>query len=213
MDASRFAVFLIPLLTLALPAAAQPFYIGLKGGVLLSSSRDSGATQSRAGEAQSSLLLRRYSVGPSFEAALPARLRLETGLLYRRATSTQELAFAAQYRDTRWSRDHRWEVPFGLRRELSSGAARPFVGAGGVWSRFHRDVRFERTEFFPDPPRTFSGQFSDSDDVFGWTGSAGVRFRLAGGLKITPELRYTRWTAKRGLPSQNQVDFFLGIGF
>ncbi len=213
MDVSRIRAVLIPLLSLALPAAAQPFYIGLKGGVLLSPSRDSGAGQSRAGDLQSSLLLRRYSVGPSFEAALPARLRLETGLLYRRATSTQEWAFAAQYRETRWSTDNRWEVPFGVRRELASGAARPFVGAGGVWSKFHRNVRFERTEFHPEPPRTIGGQFSDSDNLFGWTGSAGVRFRLVGGLKLTPELRYTRWTAKRGLPSQNQVDFFLGIGF
>lgn len=84
---------------------------------------------------------------------------------------------------------------------------------GGVWQRISRDVRFESVPGLQQPPVRTSGQWSESDDLFGWVGTAGVRFRLPMGLKVTPELRYTRWTAKRWLPSQNQVDFLLGIGF
>jgi len=54
------------------------------------------------------MLLRRYAVGPSFEIALPARLRLETGLLYRRYDSTSVTNFADVSISTLYLRDNRW---------------------------------------------------------------------------------------------------------
>ncbi len=192
---------------------AQNFYAGVKGGVLLSSARETLTGSSRAGVSDTSMLLRRYSVGPSFELGLPKKLRLETGLLYRRFDATDTVQFAGVHIQTTFSRDNRWEVPLVIRREMRGGAARPFVGAGGVWSRFSRDARTEILSTLGGSPQFTTGEWHDSDDLFGWVGSAGVRFRLPFGLKLTPELRYTRWTAKRWLPSQNQVDFLLGIGF
>ena len=47
----------------------------------------------------------------------------------------------------------------------------------------------------------------------GWVVSGGVRMRAAGPLKITPEMRYTRWTSLRFFPTRNQVEFMLGVGF
>lgn len=204
---------LFVLFFVAVSLSAQPFYAGVKTGALLTSSTDTFRSTGRDGITDTFLELHRYSVGPSFEAALPARLRVETGLLYRNFDASQTTLFAGVTRTFTWLSDNRWEVPLALRREFASGAARPFAGAGGVWSHASRSVRRETISTLQDPPVRTAGQWSESDNLFGWTGSAGVRFRLPAGLKITPEIRYTRWTAKRWLPSQNQVDFFLGIGF
>jgi len=192
---------------------AQPFYVGVKGGVLLTSSTESYRTTGRDGQTDTRLDLRRYSVGPSFELALPARWRVETGLLYRSFDADRVNLFSNAFRTFTNLSDRRWEVPLALRREFSSGAARPFAGAGGVWTRCLRDVSVLRVDNLSQPPIQTAAKWSETDDLFGWTGSAGVRFRLPMGLKMTPEIRYTRWTAKRWLPSQNQVDLFLGIGF
>lgn len=191
---------------------AQPFYAGVKGGVLLTSSTESSRAAGRQGQTDTNLELRRYSVGPSFELALPARWRVETGLLYRSFEASQFSVLGDAFRTLTKLNDKRWEVPLVLRREFSSGSARPFVGAGGVWTRCLRDVSVLTTNHLSQPPIQTSGQWSETDNLFGWTASAGVRFRLVTGLKITPEIRYTRWTAKRWLPSQNQVDLLLGIG-
>ncbi len=192
---------------------AQFFYAGVKGGVLLTSSTETSRAAGRQGQTDTHLELRRYSVGPSFEVALPARWRVETGLLYRSFSATQVSVLGDVLRTSTKLSDKRWEAPLVLRREFSSGSARPFAGAGGVWARCLRDVSVLATDNLSQPPIQTSGRWSETDDLFGWTGSAGVRFRLAMGLKVTPEIRYTRWTAKRWLPSQNQVDLFLGIGF
>lgn len=213
MDVPSRAFYRLLFVFSALTLSAQPVYVGVKGGVLLSSSSDTFRTTGRQGQTDTGLELHRYSVGPSFEIALPARLRLETGLLYRSFDANEVTLLGDTFRTFTFLSDKRWEVPVALRREFSSGSVRPFAGAGGVWTRALRDVSVLSVNNLSQPPRQTTGQYSTSDDLFGWTGSAGVRFRLPLGLKITPEIRYTRWTAKRWQPSQNQVDLFLGIGF
>jgi len=192
---------------------AQPFYVGVKAGALLTTSKDSSRSTDRSGQTDTTLELKRYSVGPSFEIALPARLRVETALLYRSFEAGSVTVFGNDFTTFRSFKENWWEVPLALRREFSSGKVRPFAGAGGVWARRLTDVSQLRVDNLSQPPSQMAGQWSDSDDLFGWIGSAGVRFRLPAGVKITPEIRYTRWTAKRWLPSQNQVDVFLAIGF
>lgn len=110
---------------------AQPFYAGVKGGVLLSSSKAESFTSDRSGETRTSMVLRRYSVGPSFEFGLPARLRLEAGLLYRSFDATRAHTIGQAAYDNTLLSDKRWETPVVLRRELGGGAARPYAGAGG----------------------------------------------------------------------------------
>lgn len=212
----RFTAAVCFAAAIAFPAPAifaQSFYAGVKGGVLLSPARETSAGSSRAGVSDASLLLRRYSVGPSFELGLPKKLRLEAGMLYRRFDATDTLRFAGAVTQTTFLRDNRWEVPVVLKREWTHRAARPFAGAGGVWSRFSRNSRTQILSTMGGSTELITAEWNGSDNLFGWVGSAGVRFRLPLGVKITPELRYTRWTAKRWLPSQNQVDFLLGIGF
>ncbi|GIU78382.1 MAG: hypothetical protein KatS3mg005_1620 [Bryobacteraceae bacterium] len=197
----------------ALSAAAQPFYAGFKAGVLLTSSSETTSQSGRSGQSIATAKSGRGILGGSVEAGLPAKFRVETGLLYRTFRGSEFRDFAGAVQEFLSLEDKRLEVPLSLRRELSSGPVRPFLGAGGVWTHCIRDVSWTRVDRTVPPSATTFGSRSESDNLFGWTGSAGVRFRLPMGLKITPEIRYTRWTAKRWLPSQNQVDLFLGIGF
>lgn len=192
---------------------AQPLYVGVKGGLLLTPSSESSRATGRQGQTDTQLELRRYSVGPSLEVALPARWRIETGLLYRSFEAHQVNLLGDAFRTFTSLNDKRWEIPLALRREFSPGSVRPFASGGGVWTRCVRDIEVLTADNLSQPPIQTMGKWSETDNLFGWTGSAGVRFRAPMGLKITPEVRYTRWTAKRWLPSQNQVDLFLGIGF
>jgi|DewCreStandDraft_4_1066084.scaffolds.fasta_scaffold16463_4 opacity protein-like surface antigen len=197
----------------ALSAAAQPFYAGFKAGVLLTSSSETTSQSGRGGQSIATAKSGRKILGGTVEAGLPAKLRVETGLLYRTFRGSEFRDFAGAVQEFISLEDKRLEVPLSLRREMSSGSVRPFVGAGGVWTHCFRDVSWTRVQGTVPPATTTFGSRSESDNLFGWTGSAGIRFRLPMGLKMTPEIRYTRWTAKRWLPSQNQVDLFLGIGF
>jgi opacity protein-like surface antigen len=197
----------------ALSITAQPFYAGFKAGVLLTSSSETTSQSGRGGQSIATAKSGRKILGGTVEAGLPAKLRVETGLLYRTFRGSEFRDFAGAVQEFISLEDKRLEVPLSLRRELSSGSVRPFVGAGGVWTHCFRDVSWTRVQSTVPPAATSFGYRSESDNLFGWTGSAGIRFRLPMSLKITPEIRYTRWTAKRWLPSQNQVDLFLGIGF
>ncbi len=159
--------------------------------MLLTSSTENYRETRRQGQTDTHLELLRYSVGPSFELALPARWRVETGLLCRSFEADRANLLGDAFRTFTRRSGRRWEVPLVLRREFSSGAARPFAGAGGVWTRCLRDVSVLTAGNLGQPPIRARGQWSETDDLFGWTGSADVRFRLPMGMKITPEVRYT----------------------
>ena len=45
--------------------------------------------------------------------------------------------------------------------------------------------------------------------VFG----GGMRILTIEPLKLTPEIRYTRWRSMNFFPTENQVEFLLGLGF
>lgn len=167
----------------------------------------------REGFTEAALLLRRSAAGPSGEAGLPAGMRPEAGLLYRRSDATRTLGFSGNLFEMTFLRGCHRELPVVVKREWTGGSARPFLGAGGVWARRLQDARGERISSTGELPAIHTGCWNERDDLFGWVGSGGVRFRLPLGAKVTPELRYTRRTAQRWLPSQNQVDCLLGIGF
>jgi hypothetical protein len=59
-------------------AYPQLFSVGVEGGTPLSESTSSGMVGNRSiGGGLSTLNVRRYTVGPTFEVALPFRLRIE----------------------------------------------------------------------------------------------------------------------------------------
>jgi hypothetical protein len=108
---------------------------------VVGSSASSAFVGSRAVSGLSTLNIRRYTIGSTFEVALPFGLRFEADALYRR-----------RYR---------------INDPLTQGGT-----------------------------------------VFG----AGIRFITIGPLRVTPEIRYSRWTSPEFLPTRNQVELLVGLG-
>src|SRR5664280_1808555 len=96
--------------------SAQPFSVGVKGGVPLTGDLDSYWATSES---------RRYTVGPMVTVGLPLSIRLEFDALYRRVgfrTASQDFG-AYSERD----RGNSWEFPILVRRALWRGV---YAGIG-----------------------------------------------------------------------------------
>lgn len=197
-------------------ASAQPFYFGVKGGVILSETRQSALYSDRTGTHDYQFALRRHSIGPAFEIGLPARLRLESGFLYRRFRASQNISLGPSSWDAYDIRGSRWEFPLVLKREFSRGRIRPFFGGGGAWSHTPAPNITVATyrEFGPPPYQVNLIRTNGSpDNTGGWVATGGLRIRGPAGIRFTPEFRFTRWTSGQWLASRNQAELFLGIGF
>lgn len=215
--ASRFLLFLI-LAFAALPSsvAGQNFYFGVKGGVLLTDNRARLVSALRTGIYDSRVFQHRYAIGPSVEVRLPARLRLESGFLYRRFSRDEFIDNGPSFWTMGRIRGGRWEFPLVLKRAWGGGRARPFLGAGGSWTHVpavdQEYITYHEAGPPPYAPATFRGKGS-TDNTGAWLVTGGVRLHGPDGVKLTPELRFARYTSGLWLPSRNQVEFFFGIGF
>jgi hypothetical protein len=204
---------------LFLPSAAraQSLSVGVKGGVPLTDAFDgSFGVRSEA---------KRYTVGPTIELGLPLSLAVEVSALYRRtgysASDTNAgSAFLTQVRA------NAWEFPILGKLYLPGDflPVRPFVEAGYV-ARTFTGVSAVASSLGPGvitlTPLNTSALLGENP-THGIALGGGLRLK-AGGLKISPEIRYTRWTGRpfetrgsRGFfvqPVENQADFFLGLRF
>ncbi|MCS7042267.1 MAG: hypothetical protein NZR01_05695 [Bryobacteraceae bacterium] len=197
-------------------AWGQPFYFGIKGGVLLSRHEDSSVFSGRTGTSDSFLAQKRFAFGPAVEIGLPFHLRLESGFLYRRFRSSQNFFTGPSFWDAYDRRGSRWEFPVVLKREFGAGRARPFLGAGGAWSRMPApDLTVALYREAGPPPWQVSVVRTTGvpDNTGGWIATGGVRIRGPARIRFTPEIRFVRWTSGQMLPTRNQAEFFLGIGF
>jgi hypothetical protein len=92
---------------------------------------------------------------------------------------------------------------------------KPFILAGGSIRRINSfEGSRESIALIPgvDPSRIFRFQSEEGLLQGGGVVGSGVRFDI-GLLKISPELRYTRWTSERFLPTRNQTEFLIGVMF
>jgi hypothetical protein len=202
---------------LAFAASAQQFYIGVKGGTPLSDSRLNTVFAGRTGSGAYRLYVRRYTVGPTVEFGLPIfGLAVEVDALYKRldtqAHSFMNPVFGSITRSSRNS----WEFPMLLRRAWVMRRLAPFASAGGIFRIVPAaDYSVETFTGSPGQPNGTVQRFRGDDGFVqgGWTLGGGVRLQGFARLSITPELRYTRYTSPRQLPTQNQFEFLLGLGF
>jgi hypothetical protein len=173
--------------------------------------------------------------GATLQFAVHDRLALSVDFLYRRAgykagfdrvegvddpeTEEDERIFTSSFEQTR--ADY-WDVPV-LLRIYDSGrrkqGARAFVN-GGVAIRFVKNLRTFREFTLPDG--SIGGDETPADPanttlkgvVFG----AGWQFGSKVGLKVMPEVRYTRWLGHTfdtppTRSKRHQVEFLFGITF
>jgi hypothetical protein len=135
-----------------------------------------------------SSLSSRWTLGPMIDLDLPFGLGIEFNALYRRTG----------YRDAQDHTAGSWDFPLLLKYKFPGVVARPYISGGWVY----RNIG--------DIPRLAAG-------------SNGVAF--AGGLQIsvpvirlTPEIRWTRWESAQAGPlsvqaSRNQFEVLVGLTF
>ena len=112
-----------------------------------------------------------------------------------------------------------WQFPVLVKKRFSSGAVRPYIGAGPAFQ--HLFSLKQVTHYFTGGSTTTTDNPAEIDNRGGVGGVLEGGFELhMGPLKVSPELRYTRWGSSHfALPSgsalsnQNQAEFLLGITF
>ncbi|MBI4443265.1 MAG: PorT family protein [Acidobacteria bacterium] len=220
MTQSKVLFPIVLVLLTSVSAFPQSVSVGVKGGVPISdvfgiaSARES--YQSHA---------KRYTVGPFVEIGLPLGLAVEFDALYKRLGYSLE---AGQAGFTLSERTHAnsWEFPLLLKKGFRSGSARPYVSGGPTFSHLSglRQLGQLFDPFLNKTTLIDTDRPSELDrrTNTGFAVAAGIDLR-APFLRVSPELRYTRWgfeTFQDGISgggifhfNRNQFEFLLGISF
>jgi len=155
----------------------------------------------------------RWTVGPTVEFHLPARVSIEIDALYLRHRVISSMAVngpgvTATLLDFRNS-VKAWDFPLLLKYRFGKEAIHPFVDAG--FQLTHESSNFT-TRCLSNGAGCASvsipAPFEDSLNRAGPVAGAGVEFRR-GRLRFAPEVRYTRLNK----PSTNQVTILVGVTF
>ncbi|MCC6589643.1 MAG: PorT family protein [Bryobacterales bacterium] len=209
-------VLSIALAAFTLPTFAQSISFGVKGGVPLT---EAFSTDQRYPEITQSSVTRRYAVGPTAEIGLPILgLGVEATALYRRiGWDTKRSDPSDPYLIT--VRSGAWDFSALLKHRFERAGWRPYLGGGAALRRMFT-TRTE-AEFLGQPNRHISKQMVDElkrKNIAGLVASAGVELG-SGPVRISPELRYTRWLMNNIYPAfplstqANQVDLLVSITF
>ena len=208
---------------------AQPvsFGYGLKGGLPLTDLVD---TVSGSRTTVTSVT-NRYIVGPTAELRLPFGFGVEVDALYRHF-SYNSAASLIDVLSTLRTTSSDWEFPLLLKKRFGGvGPVRPFVDAGVNFNKISGLSQSVSTLVFPNHLTTSSNSNPaelKNDFTAGFTLGGGVEIHLLI-LRITPEIRYTRWgnqqfsgifptggvsgVAGSLTSNQNQAEFLVGFTF
>jgi hypothetical protein len=136
----------------------------------------------------------RFTIGPSAELLLPLGFGVEVDALYKRSKLTTTGGEASSAGS--------WEFPLLGKFRLPGGALRPYVAGGASFRSFGQLISFAGT--------------LDGD---GWGGvlAGGLEVKV-GRVRLSPEIRYTRWGSGNGAGagleySRNEIDFLFGLTF
>ena len=222
-------------------ADAQLLSFGVKGGIPLNDAflfTSLGTIPPRVAVTRESHFskTRRYVVGPTVQVHLPLRLALEFNVLYRRLNYDRNFYTRTPSSGEHFVNTHnvanKWEFPLLMKYRFSDATVRPFVAAGVSVNRINgtRQVRDTGsrtfTEWYYTRNVSQSGFALEELARFptgGFVLGGGVEMPLSF-IRITAEMRYTRWAHENfreetkwfGTPfgsNLNQADFLLGISF
>jgi hypothetical protein len=92
---------------------------------------------------------------------------------------------------------------------------RPFAALGGTFRRIGEVGASQETFAYGLPTPYGVGRYHIDESLTqgGIVAAGGLTAGHVGPLKLVPELRYTHWTSIRFFPTQNQVEFLLGMMF
>lgn len=188
--------------------------VGVQGGIPISAVEDTGFSVGRY-NSRTTFELKRYTVGPAVEVALPLRFRVESGALYKRVRLDRFSGPAPAGYIAEGSRANVWEFPLLLKRRFTSARLAPFVALGSTFRR----VGELSVDYLLVPPvpgylaeRQHYTADSDAGLRIGTTAAGGVSRRI-GLFRVEPEIRYTHWTSQHYLPTTEQIEFLMSVAF
>lgn len=220
MTQLKVLLALVLVFFMSVSAFSQSVSVGVKGGVPISDVFEiASARESYQSHAK------RYTVGPFVEIGLPLGLAVEFDALYKRFGYSLD---AGQAGFTLSERTHAnsWEFPLLLKKKFRSDPARPYVSGGPTFSHLS-GLRQVGQLFDPFLGRTTLIDTDRPSELerrtnAGFAVAAGVDLR-APFLRVSPELRYTRWgfetfqdgTSRGGIFhfNKNQFEFLVGLSF
>jgi len=205
------------LLLLAAASAAQPVGFGVKAGIPMNDFLNATSNQNFHFDTTTN----RYIIGPTVELRLPAGFGIEFDALYRHfgynffgsdATGTTNTTTTSSA----------WEFPLvGKYKFKGVPLVSPFIEAGISWNKLS-GVSQTITRTVANVTNTSSTSNPvelRNDATRGFVTGVGLDIKVLM-LRISPQVRYTRWGARQFLdPSglldsnQNQGEFLIGFKF
>ena len=191
-------------------ALAQPVGAGLKVGIPFTDFLDNAGT----GNINSFKNPKRYIIGGTVELRLPFGLAIEADALYRKMHYSGTFVSSLTTTDVETS-GNTWEFPLLAKYRFGShGIAKPFVDGGFSWNRLSGLTETVRAAATGESIRRASNT-TLRGLVLG--GGVDIKFLF---IHVQPEIRFTRWGAKRYFEvgdyfdhNKNQAEFLLGISF
>lgn len=199
------------LFLLAAPAAFGQLSFGVKAGVPLTDTLEVAKNVSNGYTTNT----KRYTVGPMVELRLPWGLGVEVDALYKNVNYNGTTLVSSSS-----TTGSAWQFPVLAKKRFGSGAVRPYIGAGPAFQ--HLFGLKQVTRFFTTSSTATTNDPPELDSRSGIGGVLEAGFELhVGPLKLSPEIRYTRWgspsflsTLRRSIDlNRNQAEFLLGIAF
>lgn len=205
---------LIFALLLSMTAAlAGPLSFGFRGGLPLNDAVQAAENNPALFGSED----QRYLVGPTIELNLPFRFSVQLDALYGNFTYRSVAGSqAGQTIANAITSSDQWQFPLQLKYRFSGEVLRPFVNTG---ASFRHLYNLNQVPQFITGPST--GQINiGSNTKAGFVIGGGVEFKL-GPIKISPEVRYTRWgadTFRQGIGgvfdlNSNEAQFLVGLTF
>ena len=207
------------LILAAAAASAQPFSIGVKGGMPMTDFVD----VVRAQNINASTTTNRYIVGVTGEARLPFGLGVEVDVLYRhfRYNSSSGVSNLTSNITNIDTTAGAWEFPILAKYRFKGKFVRPFVDGGVAWDKLSGLTQTVKNVVATVSHSTTTSSPPElaNSTTRGYVLGAGLDLKLLI-IHITPEVRLTRWGAKHFIDTtglvnskQNQAEFLVGITF
>ena len=181
-------------------SSAEVFSFGLRTGIPVNNLLTSTAPRFQ-------VRTHRYTLGPTFELNLPHGLAFEADLLYKRLEYSYSPPGSSIIQNTSATVNaSRWELPVLLKYKIGGQHFQPFLDLGGS---FNRVVHIEGMNVVELRHRHTQGVVIGAELK-----------RQFGPLRLTPEVRFTRWADRNfgvhDAPLRSnltQAEFLIGFEF
>ena len=194
-------------LFLTVPAAAQVFSFGVRGGVPLTDFASTVQSQNFNFNANTN----RYIIGPTAELHLPFGLGLEVDALYRHMSYTGSGVVGSIIGSSLNSGE--WEFPVLAKYRFPGKVARPFVDGGVAFDKLMGVTQSVKSSVASGSPTIVN-----KDSTTGFVLGGGLDLHFV--IHVSPEIRFTHWGSQQFIDptgllhsNQNQAEVLVGITF